>query len=206
MDRCPLSGVHAIILAAGASSRMGEPKQLLKIGNKTLLNHCVEEVSKAPFTGITLTLGANAERIIPTLPANAGVEIFRNPNYHEGLGNSIASSVQHIRETAAPEAIILILADQPYLKAEHLRVFLEQHESGTDEILISNYQNGNSGPPVLFTSRFYPELCQLGDDQGAKRVISKYPEQCRKIDLKGFVPVDIDTPEDYQRLMLDFKA
>lgn len=206
MNSRPPSDTRAIILAAGVSSRMGEPKQLLKLGNQTLLNRCIETVSKVPFASMTVVLGAYAQEIIPTLPEDPGVDIFVNPNHRKGLGNSIASSVRHVMESDTPEAVVLILADQPYLKAEHLQTILNRHEPNADEILVSNYQNDLSGPPVLLTARFFPELCKLDGDNGAKAVISRHPEYCTKIDLSDFSPVDIDTAEDYQKLVRDFEV
>ena len=199
-NRVPGS-THAIVLAAGSSERIGRPKQLLELGGETMLNRCLRQVSGVSFAGITLTLGAGAEQIIPTLPAQKTFEVFLNPDYEKGLGNSIASSVKYILKSVRPESVVLILADQPFLTSEHLRTLLNAHEPGSEEMLLSDYGNGSCGPPVLITQQFFKELCQLDGDKGAKSVISQHPEVCRKIDLIGFLPIDIDTPENYQSFL-----
>ena len=198
-NRVPNS-THALILAAGSSERMGNPKQLLRIEGETMLNRCLRQVSAISFAGITLTLGAWAQQIIPTLPQHC-FDIFINPDHERGLGNSIACSVRHILKSNRPESILLILSDQPFLNCEHLRTLIEAHNPGTEEILVSNYENGASGPPVLITQHFFEELCQLDGDKGAKSVISQHQETCRMIDLNDFDPIDIDTSENYQTLL-----
>ena len=196
---------HAIVLAAGSSKRMGRPKQLLELEGETMLNRCLRQVSAVSFRGITLTLGANAEQIVPTLPSQKSFGLFINADYQRGLGNSIASAIRHILKSDRPEAVMLILADQPFLTGEHLKTLLDAHKPGSEEILVSDYGNGSSGPPVLVTQQFFKELCELDGDKGAKSVLSQHPEACAKIDLNGFHPIDIDTPETYRNLIEQLK-
>jgi molybdenum cofactor cytidylyltransferase len=199
MNRSP--SVHAIVLAAGNSMRMGEPKQLLHMGDDTLLNHCLKQVYDAPFSELTVVLGGSSDLILPTLPKYANLRVFINPHYQEGLGNSISSSLRYILKSGCPDAIMLILADQPLLKTEHLMHLLDACGGENQEILVSSYGNGVFGPPVLMTRHFYEQLCNLQGDNGAKSIISRNPEYCRKIDLETFDPIDVDTPQLYKEAL-----
>lgn len=175
--------MHAIVLAAGESKRMGQPKQLLRVGEDTLLNHCITQAANAHFSALTVVLGGSSELILPTLPKYENLRAFINPHYQKGLGTSISSSLRHILKSNSPDAVMLILADQPLLKTNHLATLLEAFQGDCQEILVSSYGNETFGPPVLITQKFYGQLCKLEDDSGAKSIISENLECCHSGEL-----------------------
>jgi molybdenum cofactor cytidylyltransferase len=187
-----------IILAAGASSRLGSPKQLLAYSGATLLQHSIEEAQSSDASSVLVVLGANAEIIksaINHTPANVVV----NPDWKEGMASSIRFGLQTLVEMyPQTEAAIFMVADQPFVTAALLNNLMVLSRNGQRSVVASKY-GSTFGTPVLLTKRFYPELMELTGDVGAKSLVRKYLNEA------AFVPfpkgeIDIDTVEDYKNL------
>jgi len=193
-----------LILAAGNSSRMGFPKQLLKWKNTTLLQHTMDTVKKISAEEIILVLGANSEKIKAEIDSNE-VTVLVNKNWNLGLGNSIAYGINYI-ETILPEAenVLIMLADQPLINTEFLIKMIESFKLNPSRIVCTLYEDGKFGVPTIFNKKYFAELVGLNDDKGAKSVLKKYSKNLLFIDGKDIVN-DIDTMKDYEALFKRFQ-
>jgi len=194
MDKIPI-----ILLAAGGSSRMGEPKQLLKWGNQTLLEHQVAVLQKTG-SPVLVVLGAVAEKIIPLLQ-NDDVAFIVNNNWEMGMGTSIVAGVRKVSDQF-PDArgVLMALVDQPLLPLSHYKKLLEAFQPDKQQIIASHSENGWTGVPALFDRCYFKELIQLRKEEGAKKLLKKYASKVRRVD-GGELLADLDTPESYQIML-----
>ena len=167
--------------------RLGQPKQLLPYQGKTLLRHAAEMALSVGQ--ITVVLGANAERIAPTLKG-LPVNIVVAKGWQEGMAASLREGITAVADC---EAALVMLCDQPLVTTELLAALLREWEPGS--IVASDYgdEDKTLGPPCVFDRAYFPELLALTGDSGARRLLKKYP--CRTVAFPGG-RVDIDTPEE----------
>ncbi|HSI63788.1 MAG TPA: nucleotidyltransferase family protein [Candidatus Saccharimonadia bacterium] len=157
--------VATILLAAGSSSRLGRPKQLLPFGQSTLLRHAAETALAAALGSVIVVLGAEEERCRMSL-AGLPLTIVTNPGWQEGMGSSIATGMQEVRDTEH-RAVIIMLCDQPAITSDMLRS-LEEHQRNTGKSMVASRHGEVLGPPVLFTADHFPQLRLLQGHQGAR--------------------------------------
>jgi len=193
------SNIAVIILAAGASSRMGTPKQLLKWKNTTLLGHALKTTKGINQSKIVVVLGANFELIKAKVNLD-NCEILKNENWEEGLGKSIATGVSHVlRNDLNIDAVLVMLADQPLIDGAYLNTMIIAYREGAFQIVATSYKNGKQGVPVLFDKAYFQELSQLNDDKGAKAILRKHAANVIVVNATHDVS-DIDTIDAYERL------
>ncbi len=187
-----------VILAAGGSSRLGEPKQRLIYKGRPLLSHvCAIALAAAPDR-VTVVLGQGAEELRGLIPK--GVSVVVNPDWAEGLSSSIQAGLRDlVKET---EVAVLILGDQPLVTPEHLRSLISLVDDRSP-IAGSQYPDGQPGVPAAFHRSIFPELLALRGDAGAKAVLSRRPN-LRTIPAPPLV--DIDTRDDYDRLIRETRT
>ena len=191
-----MAGKPAIILlAAGASKRMGRPKQLLEFGGKPLLRHAVEVAQATGCEPVVVVLGAR-EREMRSALTGLAIETVVNERWAEGMGTSIQAGLQTLAGRGVSGAI-LALADQPFITADFLRGLVERHRQTGKSIVASQY-SGTAGVPVFFAREDFPLLMDLKPDQGCKGVILGNPADTVLVDCPE-AAIDIDTPEDYSR-------
>lgn len=192
------TNIGVVLLAAGESSRLGSPKQLLVYSDSTLLQHSIEAAQSSHAGSVIVVLGANADAIKHELK-NTTVNIVVNPAWKEGMASTIRCGLQMLVEfNPQVEAVVLMVADQPFVTAELLNNLMDLHINEQNSIVASEYGT-TFGTPVLFAKRFFPELMELTGDVGAKSLVRKYMNEA------AFVPfpkgeIDIDTVEDYKNL------
>ena len=198
------STIPILILAAGSSSRLGSPKQLLKLNGKTLLQKAIGtalEVSE--FVGVTL--GANQEKIKPTI-ADLPVQFIFNEKWSEGLSASIRVGIDFLQNLFADKAgnkieskaVIIMLCDQPYVDVFLLKKIIQTYEQSGKPIVACKYDN-QPAVPALFDISFFEKLKTIKGDRGAKPLIMNHLEETEFILFeKG--KIDVDTKEDYKRL------
>lgn len=187
--------IAVIILAAGSSSRMGSPKQLLKWGDKTLITHVIETVLQLKIENISVVLGANYELISEHIKGYP-ITILNNQNWKLGLGKSIAYATQCLMESNKNiDGVLFVLADQPFVNATYLNEILNSFNANKNAIIATSYNN-NIGVPVLFDKKYFNALINLKDDNGAKHILKHHESY-----VKALIPpnknVDLDTKEDY---------
>ncbi|HYL82397.1 MAG TPA: nucleotidyltransferase family protein [Candidatus Acidoferrum sp.] len=193
-----MSAVGIVILAAGASTRMGVPKQLLRHRGLCLIRHAAETALGSTCRPVVIVLGANAEQIRPEVEG-LSVQVVQNPHWAQGLGSSIRAGVEVLASAAdPPEAVVLTLCDQPLVCSKDLEALVTVYRSTQRSIVASQYAE-TLGVPALFAQSVLPELLHLAGDAGAKQVIQRHlatvwPVPC------PHAAVDLDTLEDYDAI------
>jgi molybdenum cofactor cytidylyltransferase len=185
-----------LILAAGASTRLGKPKQNLIYQNNTLLQRAIETALAAVCRPVIVILGANAEVIMPTIETQP-VHIFHNKGWKEGMASSIRLGVAELKKfEPAITSIILMLCDQPFISTSLLNELV--HAKEKKGIIACGY-NGANGAPVLFDAKYFDELSLLTGAEGAKKLLVKYHDKVFTVSFPQG-SIDIDTVEDFERI------
>ena len=189
--------IGIILLAAGASARMGTPKQLLKYKGSTLLQ-LVLDTATAAGGKVVVVLGAYAETIQQQLNRRMA-QVVENTNWQQGMSSSIRCGLEALlKSDPAMEAVIILVGDQPYISADLLQKLIAKWAVTGKKIVASTY-NGTRGVPALFDTTFFPALLSLNGQEGAKKLVQQYPEEVATVDFPGGA-IDIDTVEDYEML------
>ncbi|MGH9511126.1 MAG: nucleotidyltransferase family protein [Terriglobales bacterium] len=184
----------AIILAAGSSTRLGKPKQLIQIEGTSLLKRTAILALDAGCSPVVAVLGADAEQLEPELDG-LDVRIARNHGWASGMASSLNCGVKMALSLDAAIAKVLILVcDQPKLDSRILINLLEKHERSGAAITASSYA-GTRGVPAIFSKEVFPALGALRGDEGARRIIATYQGRVEYVDFPGGAD-DIDTVED----------
>ena len=193
------NSIAVIILAAGASRRMGKPKQLLPYRGQTLLSYVTKCALASSGSPVIVILGANADKIEPEINL-LPVKIVKNTEWNEGISSSIRCGIAYIKEQfASINGVIFVICDQPFISAEIIDKLIDVYHSTNKPIIASQYGE-TIGIPALFARSFFSELMELNGDRGAKKIIKKYQDLVDKIDFpRG--EIDLDTFENYQQLI-----
>ena len=185
--------IVGIVLAAGGSSRMGSPKQLLNIDGQPAIRRVTEQAIASVCDEVTVVLGAEEETIAAALDG-LDTLIVNNASWTQGIGASIAAGVKSVRTKADLEAIVLLLADQPAVTSNVIDELVRRYRSTGSEIVASQYGD-TAGAPALFDAHHFDELCDLSGDHGAKRIIAAHHERVSLVPFDGG-EIDLDTPDD----------
>lgn len=189
--------ISAVILAAGMSRRMGAPKQLLKLGETTLLGHVLENVYLSRVDEIVLVLGHAADEIRRQVPTG-GVRVILNPDYQQGMGNSLRAGLSALRPDCS--GALIVLADQPFVQPRTLDQLIEYHGKYKPQILIPIYK-GFRGNPVLLDCSVFPEVMQLTGDIGCRAIFGSHLEGIHKLPVNDAgILLDIDSSADLENL------
>lgn len=192
------SATGIVILAAGASTRMGTPKQLLSYREHSLLHHVVKTALASICRPIVIVLGAHTEQIRPEVN-QLPVQVVENPHWAEGMSASIQAGIQALTTMPNPvEAAVLALCDQPFVSAQTINQLVEVYRATAQPIVASEYA-GTLGVPALFSHSLFPELTVLKGGEGAKQVINKHVHEVVSVPFSEGA-IDIDTPKDYEQL------
>ncbi len=194
-----MAEIPILLLAAGSSSRMGQPKQLLPWGDQTLIEHQIQTLLK---TGnpVNVVLGSNSNLIIPVIE-KFPVTIFINTDWNSGMGSSISLGIgQIIQKFPDANGVLITLLDQPLITTSYFQKMIGTILLGTQQILVSHSASGWTGVPVLFDKCYFKELTELGNDEGAKKVLKRHEKHITFLD-GGELLEDMDTPETYQQLL-----
>ena len=186
-----------LMLAAGASTRMGQPKMFLTYKGKTFLQRTAEAATAVSDHCYAVAGSLAGEITLALRPYN--VKVINNPLWQNGMGSSIAAGMEGIAQAGiTPGAILITVCDQPFIDDNLLQEMINTLQKSGKGIIACTY-NDTIGTPVLFTPTYFPLLAQLGGQHGAKKLVQQNPDDVASIPfpLGGF---DIDTPEDYERL------
>ena len=183
--------VSAVILAAGASTRMGAQKLLLPVGGEPLVRRTVRNVCDAGFDDVLVVVGSEWER---TLSALDGLPIRHavNADFASGMGSSFRTAVTHLGGRAAA---MFALADQPFVTTNEYRAVLDTYRHQAPAIVSVRYGDVMA-PPHLFESEFFPELAAL--QHGARPVLLRHQDRTVILKFPPDLLMDMDTPEDYE--------
>jgi molybdenum cofactor cytidylyltransferase len=184
-----------VILAAGQSSRLGQPKQLLKYQNKTLLQHAIDTAKQSSVRSIIVVLGSNAEVILNEID-RSDIQVVKNDDWESGMASTIRSGIQGLQTNT--DAAILMVCDQPFVTPDLLNSLIEKQKETSKSIIASQYGE-TIGTPALFYKQFFSELMVLKDDAGAKKIMLRYPDLVETVSFPQG-GIDIDTIDDYKAL------
>jgi molybdenum cofactor cytidylyltransferase len=187
--------VSGLVLAAGGSSRLGRPKQLLPYGDGTLLEHVLATACASPFDQLIVALGGSAEDVLGTVDVR-GAEVVVNDAYGEGCSSSIAAALPRV--DSAADVLVLMLGDQPGVTVATVCDLM--HGRGDAPIAVCRYDDGR-GHPFAFARSVFGELASLHGDKAVWKLLERRPELVREVRVPGPVPRDVDTWEDYEAVL-----
>jgi molybdenum cofactor cytidylyltransferase len=195
-----MGDIGAVILAAGESKRLGRSKQLLQFRGKSLIRRVVEAAIAAKCRPVVVVLGTDqrANETIPDQLRDTKAKIVFNSEWRRGIGTSIRAGVKEVAADDEVSGALLLTCDQPFVDAPLLEHLVAAHQRTKKPVVASAY-DGTLGVPALFERSCFDELLQLGDDEGAKKLILQDPSRMKLVLFRGG-EVDIDTPADYQKL------
>jgi molybdenum cofactor cytidylyltransferase len=179
----------AVILAAGASTRMGQPKLLLPFGDEPLVRRTVREICDAGFDDVLVIVGCEPEKVRAALEG-LPIRHALNRQYEMGIVSSFRTAVEHLGDSAAA---MFALADQPFLTTKEYRTILDTYRQRQPAIVSVHYGDVTA-PPHLFRRDLFPEL-----ERGARPVLEQHRDQTIVLHFPPELLLDIDTPEDYER-------
>lgn len=185
------------MLAAGGSTRLGRPKQLLSHRGRTLLRHAAETALAAAVGPVVVVLGAEAERMRPEL-AGLDVHVVENPRWAEGQSTSLHAGLDAIEDRVAPPAVLFTTCDQPLVTADILRELTGVYAASRPPLVACEYA-GATGVPALFDRSLFVSLRALAGDEGARSVIVRHRATAVVVPFPD-AAMDVDTAEDVQRL------
>lgn len=190
--------IAGVILAAGASSRLGTPKQLLPLDGRPLLQHVIDVAATVGLEPIVVVLGYRAADVEAALRLPDDARIVDNPDYSEGQSSSLRRGLAALEPDVGAAAILM--GDQPRIRPEAIRDAVETYRRTGAPVVRTHYR-GRPGHPVVLDRSAWPALMAETKDRGARGVLAAHPEWVVPLDRDEDPPADIDTREDYDRLI-----
>jgi molybdenum cofactor cytidylyltransferase len=194
-----MSKIEIIILAAGASSRMGTPKQILPYKNTTLIGNAIQSALDSKCNSVVVVLGANADLIYPKIEINDRLKVVVNNNWNEGLSSSIKCGIETICSlNTKPDGVMIMSCDQPFVSKDIINKLIDKFEPSKHKAAAAAY-SGSVGIPAIFHFSLLPNLLSLSGDKGAKNILLNQKENLISIDFPEGA-LDIDSMEDYAKI------
>ncbi len=190
--------VSGLILAAGTSSRMGQPKQLLLFGGTILLDWVMAQAEAASaLDEVIVVLGRAADEIRPRL-RNTRAKVIINPVFTEGCSGSYKAGMATLDPRA--EAVMVLLGDQPGVDSAVINQVADDWRTQGGRIALTSYR-GRQGHPIVFARELFDQLRQLSGDKAAWKILDAHPEWVRDVVVDHAFPADVDTRQDYEALL-----
>ena len=187
------SRIGAVLLAAGKSTRMGEPKQVLPLAGRPLLAHTLENLQTARISEIILVLGFAADEIRRRVAVD-GVKVVENPDYEQGMGSSLRVGLSALDPQTS--AALIVLADQPLVRPQTYDRIVDQYQQSEAQIVVATYQ-GFRGNPVLLDRSVFPEVMALTGDIGCRAIFGNHQDGIVKVAVDDIgILLDIDNKDD----------
>jgi molybdenum cofactor cytidylyltransferase len=186
--------VSAIVLAAGGSTRLGQPKQLLAFRGRTLLDAALDTARRCAFDQIVVALGGAAPEVRERVDLT-GCEVVDSEHHTEGCSSSIVAALEAVDPKA--DAFVLLLGDQPDIDPASVAALLAL---GDAPIAVCRYRDGR-GHPFLFGRAVFEALAELHGDKAIWKLLESGRWPVDEVECPGSVPLDVDTWDDYQRLL-----
>jgi molybdenum cofactor cytidylyltransferase len=191
--------IAILILAAGPSSRLGQPKQQLLIDGSSLLVRTVATALESNIGKVYVVIGYD-EVAHRKLMNEQNVEIIFNSKWKKGMGSSLKAGLNFLlAQNKSLKGILVMVCDQPLLTITHLQQLAHTYKQ-TNSDIVASYYTGTAGVPALFSKALFGELQLISDMEGAKKIIQNNLHKTSTIPFEGGA-FDIDTPEDYERLL-----
>jgi CTP:molybdopterin cytidylyltransferase MocA len=190
----------ALVLAAGGSTRLGRPKQLLDWEGRPLLEGVVRAVSGWPVEDVVVVIGADADAILEAVDFPDEATVLLNEEWEEGMASSLRSGLDVLTRGRGPDWVFIVLADQPHVSGEVPQRLLEAADltHRLAVVPVYRYQRGN---PALVSRALWPRLMSLEGDRGAAGLFEAHPEWVEEVRFDLAMPRDIDTPLDVEDVL-----
>jgi molybdenum cofactor cytidylyltransferase len=191
--------VAAIVLAAGGSRRLGQPKQLLLLNGETLVARALRVACEAGAAPVLTVLGAQHDHISNSIGASGAVVVI-NEDWQQGVSTSISAGIRAVAEyDPAPQGVLLLGCDQPRLDVNHLRELIRVFHAQNSEAIVSSSYAGIQGIPAIFPRVAFSGLLALRGDKGARALIASPPCAMVAVPFEGG-EIDIDLPQDLAQI------
>ena len=190
--------IYAIILAAGESKRMGQPKMLLPFGDRTIIETVVDCATRSMVDGVIVVVGANGEKVTEAV-GERPVQVAMNPNYREGMLSSIRWGINALPPQA--RAALVMLGDQPLIASSTIDKVIAAYHKESKGLVLPVY-GGKRGHPLLIDTKYQDELAQLDGAIGLRAIIHNNSEDVLEVEMDDAgILHDIDTAEEYQEMI-----
>jgi molybdenum cofactor cytidylyltransferase len=193
--------VTGLVLAAGGSRRLGEPKQLLPYGPGTLLDHTLETARASGFDQLIVALGGSSDEVRGRVDLS-GAEVVDNPDYGQGCSSSIAAGLSAVDPRSG--VLVLMLGDQPGVTAATVRALISGRGEGTP-LAVCRYDDGR-GHPLAFGRSLFGELGELHGDKAVWKLLDRHAADVVEVRIPGPIPPDVDTRADYEAIVAAAEA
>lgn len=201
MDRAQARALIAgVVLAAGSSSRLGEPKQLLDLDGRPLLQHVLDAAAGAGLDPIVVVLGHAADAVQAALQLPPPARTVVNPAHRQGQSTSLRAGLAALGDEVT--AVAILLGDQPTLDAATIRTVVDRHEGGGSPVTRARF-DGAPGHPVVLDRDVWPLVAAETGDRGARRLLDERTDLVADVELARPSPPDVDTRADYDALRTD---
>ncbi len=188
--------ISALVLAAGESRRMGNAKLMLPLDKNSILDKTISNVLYSYLDEVVVVIGYRSDDFLKKINKK-NIKVVLNPNFKEGISSSIIAGLTCISQKS--HAIMIILADQPFISSYIINKMLIKFKESKKGILVPSYNN-MQGHPVIFSLKYKEELLKLKGDVGGKEIIKRFPWDVLEIPIHSKnIHIDIDTPEDYKK-------
>ena len=188
--------ISGLVLAAGGSKRLGQAKQLLPYGGAPLLGHVLQTARSCPFDQLLCVVGGASAEVRRWVDLRE-VEVVENEHYDDGCSSSIAAALEHVHEGC--DVLVLMLGDQPGVGVANVEALLTGR--GDAPLAVCAYRDGR-GHPLAFARSTFGELAGLHGDKGVWKLMDSHADEVAEVAMEGPVPLDVDTWEDYRRVLL----
>lgn len=187
--------IAAVVLAAGTSSRMGRPKQTVRVGGVPMLERVLKNYRESRVERVVVVIGGHADEVRSAVSFRDEV-VVANPRFAEGMSSSLRLGIRHVGDA---DAAIIALGDQPFVRTSTINRIVSAYESWGARIVVPTYR-GDRGNPVLFDRALFPQLGRIRGDVGAKSVVQRNAKDVLEVEVRdGGILADIDTPSDLEQ-------
>jgi molybdenum cofactor cytidylyltransferase len=190
--------ITGLVLAAGGSRRLGEPKQLLPYGSGTLLDHALETARASAFDQLIVALGGSSAEIHRKVDLS-DAEVVENPDFGAGCSSSIVAGLSAIDPRS--QLLVLMLGDQPGVTPANVRALIAGCDEGT--VLAACLYDDGRGHPLAFGRAVFGDLQELHGDKAVWKLMDRRPDDVVEVRVPGPIPRDIDTRGDYEAVLAE---